>query len=245
MAFALAAGIGGVGSILSGLIGSGASKSAAKAQEQGSMNAIDFAANMLGINSSNLNPYLWAGGGARNTLAQLLNPNAAGGMQSVLQNLPGFQFQSGWGTKTAQNALSAEGLGGSTGPLAKAISDYNNGLAGTYYGNYVGQLQNFANMGLSAGQTIAGSVNNTAGIGANASTNAGNAAASGILGSAGALSNGLTGAAGSASNALLLNSLLSNGNSGIFGGSSGLGGMDTSGLNLNGMFGNLDNNVFG
>src|SRR6185437_10052023 len=240
MAFALSAGIGALGSLASGFLGMSGSQSAAKAQEQGSMNAIDFAANMLGINSNNLDPFLWAGGGARDQLSKLLGGNTAE-MQQTLQNLPGFQFQSQWGTKTAQNALAAEGLGGSTGPLAKAISDYNNGLAGTYYGNYVNQEQNLANMGLSAGQTIAGAVNNTAGIGATASTNAGNAGAAGILGGTNALSGGITGAAGSGSNALLLQALLSNQNNGTFFNN----GNGMSGFDVGGIFNSLGDNAFG
>lgn len=243
MAFALAAGIGGVGSVLSGLIGAGASSQAAKAQQQASMNAIDFQTNLL-QNTINANkPYQQYAYNQLGALGSLMTPG--NNMSGILSQLPGFQFQSQWGTKTAQNALAAEGLGGSTGPLAKAISDYNNGLAGTYYNNYFNQLMQGVNVGLETNQMNAGQATSVGYSGANSLTNAGNAAASGILGSAGALSNGLTGAAGSASNALLLNSLLNNGNSGIFGGSSGLGGIDTSGLNLNGMFGNLDDSVFG
>jgi len=96
-------------------------------------------------------------------------------------------------------------------------------------------------MGLCAGLTIAGSVNNTAGIGANASTNAGNAAASGILGGTNALSGGITGAAGSGANALLLQALLGGqNNGGTFSPGSGMGGFDVGGI-----FNNLGDNAFG
>src|SRR6185312_12874553 len=238
MAFALSAGIGALGSLASGFLGMSGSQSAAKAQEQGSMNAIDFAVNMLGLNSRNLDPFLWAGGGARNQLSKLLGGNTAE-MQQTLQNLPGFQFQSQWGTKTAQNALAAEGLGGSTGPLAKAISDYNNGLAGTYENQYFNQLLSGVNTGLQANAMDTGAQTSTAGLGATALTNSGNAAASGILGSTNSLSGALTGATSSASNALLLQALLGGqGSSGTF--SNGM-----SGFNVNGTFDNLSNNEFG
>jgi len=97
-----------------------------------------------------------------------------------------------------------------------------------------------ANMGLSAGQTMAGAMNNTAGIGATASTNAGNAAASGILGSTNALTGALTSAAGSGANALLLQSLLGGQNPGTFSPGSGMGGFDVGGI-----FNSLGDNAFG
>jgi hypothetical protein len=215
LAFALAAGIGAGGSVLSGLIGASASSSAAKEQEQASMNNIDFQTNLLGIDQQLLSPYLGAGTNALSTLSGLLTPGA--NQQATLQSLPGFQFQSKWGTKSAQNALAAEGLGGSTGPLAQGISNYNNGLASTYYGNYVNQLQGLSNTGAQAAQAMTGQ---NATIGANIGnslTSQGTAAAAGTLGSANALSGGVTSAAGSASNALILSSLLGSGQNGIFG----------------------------
>lgn len=225
MAFALAAGIGAGGSLLSSLIGSSASSSAAKEQEQGQMNALTFETQLLKNSEGALSPYVGSGGQALNTLNSLLSP---GSQESTLESLPGFQFQSKWGTKAAENALSAQGLGGSTGPLAQGISNYNNGLASTYYGNYVSQLQAQANMGLGATESATGAATTVGGQGANALASSGNAAASGTLGSANALSGGLTSAAGSTSNALLLSQLLGNssnsasGLGGLFSGTSGI-----------------------
>jgi hypothetical protein len=182
------------------------------------MNNIDFQTNLLGIDQQLLSPYLGAGNQALGTLSSLLTPGA--NQQATLQSLPGFQFQSKWGTKATENALTAQGLGGSTGPLAQGISNYNNGLASTYYGNYVNQLQGLSSMGAQAAQSMAGQ---NATIGANIGnslTSQGTAAAAGTLGSANALSTGLTGASSSATNALLLQQLLGQGgNYGVFGGS--------------------------
>lgn len=222
------AAIGGVASLGSGLLQSGASKQAAQEQEQAATNNLNFQMNLLGVNDKNLEPFMAAGQNASGVLNNLLSPNSQT-MQSTLQSLPGFQFQSKWGTKQTQNALAAEGLGGSTGPLAQAISNYNNGLASTYYSNYVSQLQNEQGAGISAAEGITGATNTAAAQGGNALTSAGNAAAAGTLGSANATSNALTGAGSSLSNSLLLNSLLG-GNSGLYGSTSGLNGLNSNAL---------------
>jgi len=218
MAFALAAGIGGATSLISGLLGSNASEKASKEQQQSDLNNLEFQVNLLGLNQDNLKPFVTAGQSASSTLSSLLNPGTA---QSTLQSLPGFQFSSKWGTKTAENALSAEGLGGSTGPLAQAISNYNNGLASTQYFNYVNALQGNVNSGISAGEGITGATNAASSAGGNALTSQGNAAASGTLGSANSLSNAASSAGSSASNSLILSSILGNSSGGGTGGING------------------------
>jgi hypothetical protein len=208
-----AAGVLGATSLAGAGIQALGAQSAAKQQQQGTQQAIQAQLAMFGQAQGALSPYYTAGQGVLPTLQSLLTPGTAA---STLSQLPGFQFQSQWGTKQAQNTLAAEGLGGSTGPLAKAVSDYNNGLAGTYYGNYVQGAQNFANMGTGAAAALAG--NSTAvgqGIGQSA-TAGGNALASGTLGTTNALAGGVSGLG----NAYLLNSVLgsnSANNSGIFG----------------------------
>jgi hypothetical protein len=150
-------------------------------------------------------------------LQSLLTPGPS--QTATLSQLPGFQFQSQYGTMATTNALAARGLGGSTGPLAMGISNYNQGLAGTSFSSLVNALQAYGNMGTSAAGSLASAAgtagsnvgnltantNNTIGT---TETNLGNASAAGILGSANALSSGLTGAASSTTNALLLSKLL-------------------------------------
>jgi hypothetical protein len=211
-----AAGIGALGSLGSGLLQSGAAQSASAAQQQTSMENLAFQTGLLGINQTNFAPFLASGQQATNTLNSLLTPGS--NQTAALEQLPGFQFQSKWGTKSTQNALAAEGLGGSTGPLSQAISNYNSGLASTDFSNFVSQLQNQQGAGLSAAAGVGGATNSAGVQGGNALTSLGNAQAAGTLGSANALTNGLSSAGGSASNALILSQLLGNsGSSGIFG----------------------------
>ena len=218
----VAAAIGGAASLAGAGITANAASQASNQQAQASQNALALQKQMFGTAQNALNPYITGSQGAESTLNSLLTP---GSSAQALSQMPGFQFQSQWGTTAAQNALAAEGLGGSTGPLAKAVSDYNNGLAGTYFQNETGALQNQINSGVSAGAALAGNATNAGTAMANTTQNIGNAQASGTLGSANAIASGLTSAGGSASNALILSSILQNnggGGNGIYGGGSAL-----------------------
>lgn len=234
----IGAAIGAAGSLASAGIGAIASGKASSQQVAAQQNALatqqsmfnsglDFQKSTFGTAKDALNPFISAGSGVLSTLQNLITPGAAA---STLSTLPGFQFQSQYGTQAATNALAARGLGGSTGPLARGISDYNQGLAGTYYNNSVNALQGFANMGSGAAGTLAGAAgqagSNVGGLtasGANAIGNTltgiGNAQAAGTLGTANALAGGLTGGANSATNALLLSRLTGGGSgaSGLYG----------------------------
>ena len=207
----VAAAIGGAASLAGAGITASAQSQASNQQAQSAQSALALQKQMFGTAQTALDPYITGSQGAEGTLNSLLTP---GSSAQTLSQMPGFQFQSQWGTKTAQNALAAEGLGGSSGPLAKAISDYNNGLAGTYFQNETGALQNQINSGVSAGAALAGNSTMAGTSMANTTQNIGNAQASGTLGSANALASGLTSAGGSASNALILSSILGNQNAG-------------------------------
>ncbi|MDR3464141.1 MAG: hypothetical protein P4L76_17700 [Beijerinckiaceae bacterium] len=218
MGIAAAAAIGGVATLGGALISSNAAKSASQQQYNGTQASIAEQDKMFNTAQSALSPYYTAGDQSNSTLQALLNPSTA---MPMLENLPGFKFQSGWGTMATTNSLTAEGLGGSSGPLAKAISDYNSGLASTYYTNYANTLQQSVNSGLGAASALAGNATNTGqSIGQTQQAGA-NALASGTLGSANALGGGLTSAGGSLSTALMLNSL-NNSGGGMTGTLSGL-----------------------
>jgi hypothetical protein len=249
----IAGGLGAAGSIGSALIGSNASKNAANAQLQAQQSALaqQQALYQQGLSTAKgaLNPFINAGQGAASTLSGLLTPGTSA---AALAQMPGFQFQSQYGTMAAQNALAGK-TGPSAGPLATAISQYNNGLAGTQYFNTVGALQNLTNTGANAAGTL-GSAALGAGVNsgnAQASTigNMGNAQASGILGSANALGNGLTGVAGAGNNALLYNALLGqNGGGGLYSGASYGGGnflTDAFGGNANNPLAGLNASDYG
>lgn len=222
----IAGGLGAAGSIGSSLINSNAASSASQQQVAAQQAALAQQQSLysqgLGTAQSALNPYVQAGQSVLPTLQSLLTPGAS--QTATLSQLPGFQFQSQYGTMATTNALAARGLGGSTGALAEGISNYNQGLASTSYNNLVSQLQGFANTGASSAGTLGtaalGGAINSGNAQASTLGNIGNAQASGTLGSAGALGNGLTSATGSATNSLLLGQVLqnnANGGSGLYG----------------------------
>lgn len=220
-----AAAIGAAGAIGGSLIQSNAAKQASSQQVGAENNAIAAQKGFFSTADDALSPYYKGAQGSEGTLSALLNPGTSA---STLSTLPGFQFQSQWGTKSAQNALAAEGLGGSTGPLASAISQYNQGVAGTYFTNETGALQNQVNSGVAAGGALASNATATGQGIANTTQAAGNAAAAGTLGSANALAGGLTSAGSAGSNALLLSALLGNsGGGGLYSGGGGQSGLNS------------------
>lgn len=167
-----------------------------------------------------LNPFINAGASVLPTLQGLITPGS--NQNALLAQTPGFQFASQYGTKAATNALTASGRA-SGGPLATAVSQYNNGLAQNVWGNTVNALQGYASMGTNA----AGALSSAAGSAGNAALNAGvtagnsqastltgigQAQAAGTLGQANALSSGVTGITSGANNALLYSQLFGNGN---------------------------------
>ncbi len=236
----IAGGIGAAGSIGSALIGSNASQNASSQQVQAQMAALAQQKALfnqgLGVQSgyvgqaqSTLNPFISAGQGAAGTLSNLLTP---GQSASALAQMPGFNFASQYGTMAATNSLAARGQGASAGPLATAVSQYNNGLASQQYFNTVGSLQNLTNTGANAATSLSGIFGNAgnaalgastqqAGLQGNTLGNIGNAQAAGTLGSANALSGGLTGTSNALSNAALYNALgnqLGGGSGGLYAG---------------------------
>lgn len=242
----IAGGIGAAGSIGAAAIGANASSTASKQQAAAQQQALqqqqmlfnlglskqagyfDTAKTAFGTATNALAPYATAGTSVLPTLQGLLTPGTSA---STLSQMPGFGFASQYGTMAATNALAAK-TGPSAGPLAAAVSQFNNGLASTTWQNTVNALQNYANTGANAAGGIATSANNFADIAGSAGNavlgasgvqaglqggtigNIGNAQASGTLGSANALAGGVTGATGSGSNALLYNQLFGNGGSG-------------------------------
>lgn len=92
-----------------------------------------------GAETGNLDPYLQAGRQGITSLSSMLQPGGELTKQfsfdpKDLQNDPGYQFQLQQGQKAINNSTAANGLAGS-GSQAKALSQYNQGLAGTTYNN--------------------------------------------------------------------------------------------------------------
>lgn len=90
----------------------------------------------------NENPYMEAGAGAASQLSDYsknLKPFQAPTAQDV-QNTPGYQFQLQQGEQATTNAAAAQGLGAG-GNTLKALTQYGQGLAGTYYQNAFNNAQ--------------------------------------------------------------------------------------------------------
>lgn len=207
----IAAGVGAAGSLGSALIQSNASKTASQQQVAEQQQALAQQQQMFGTAQNALNPFINAGQSVLPTLQGLITPGA--NQSALLAQTPGFQFASQYGNMAATNALSSK-TGSSAGPLATALSQYNNGLAQNTWQTTVDALQNYAGLGGNAAGSLAGNAIRSGNAQAGTLTNTGNALASGTLGSASALSTGITGAAGSTSNALLYNQLFGNGSGG-------------------------------
>ncbi len=219
----IAGGLGAAGSIGSALIGSSASKSAAAAQAAAQQQALSQQQALynqgLGVAQNSLQPFVSAGQSVLPTLQSLLTPGP--NQNATLSQTPGFQFQQQYGTMAATNALAAKS-GASAGPLATAISNYNQGLAGTTWQNTVNALQGFANTGAGAAGTLGtaalGGAINEGNAQAGTLGNIGNAQASGILGSANAITGGISGATGGINNALLFSAIGGGQGNGLYGG---------------------------
>lgn len=207
-----AAAIGGAASLLGAGVSAYGATTAANDQVKAQQAAIAAQQGMFNTTESNLAPFIGAGAGAvprlqsylnnpNSTLAQAqgLNntkdPNSAlsqllklttpgASMTSTLEQTPGFQFASQYGTMAADNSLAARGLAGPGGSLATAVSNYNQGLASTQWGNIVSALQGSLNSGtsnlLNAYSTGAAPLQGLVNTGANAAAGlASNATATG------------------------------------------------------------------
>lgn len=144
-----------------------------------------------------LQPYLQNYGQAQGGVTQLQNALGMGGAAGnasalqTLQNTPGYQFQLQQGDAGINAAAAANGTLNSGNQLT-ALSNYNQGLAGTTYNNYVSQLQPFlgasnaaaggvANVNMGQGNAVAGQNNQLAGLNYGAATGIGNANANADL----------------------------------------------------------------
>ena len=225
MGLAAAVGVGALGSVAGAVIQGNAAQQAAAEQASAAEQGIGAQEQMFNEAKGFLSPYVNAGDRSNSVLGKLLTP---GRSANELAKMPGFQFQSQWGNLSTENALAAEGLGGSKGPLATGISQYNQGLAGTYYMNTVNALQNRVNTGAGAAGALASGATATGANLANTLGQLGSAQASGTLGVGNAISGGITGATGGIGNALLLSSLLGGGGNGTAGINGTLSGLNNS-----------------
>lgn len=218
--------LGGIlGSVVGGLFGDKQADRAADAQVRASQMAVDEQRRQYDQTRTDYAPYREVGTGALNQLAAqfgvpgstpqqaaapsyTFDPNTGqfsmqGGGQSqpapaaaqpnAFFQSPGYEFRRNEGMRGLEQTAAARG-GAFSGNALRGLSNFNSGLASQEYGNYINGLQSLAGVGQS-------STNATAGFGAQAAGNIGNALissgearASGIVGGANALSQGLSGA---------------------------------------------------
>lgn len=181
------------GGILSGIMGSNASGAASKAQQAAVQQALGLEQANLQQTTQNLQPYMTAGTNALSKIQGLLGIGTQSGQPdySAFTSSPGYQFLLNQGDQ----GINAKAMGqGMTGNAVKALGQYNQGLAGTTFQTFLGNLLGLSNSGQSAatnlGQIGAGITGN---MGAQ-TIGAGNSAAAGIMGSSNALSGGINSA---------------------------------------------------
>jgi len=109
----------------------------------------------------------------------------------TISQLPGYQFQLSQGTQAIDRSQAARGLLNS-GATGKALTQYGQGLAQNYMGQYVGGLQEMANRGEGATQSTAAAGAGAANQISSAQIYAGNAAAQGDINTFNAISSGLS-----------------------------------------------------
>ncbi len=85
---------------------------------------------------------------------------SASDINNIVTQLPGYQFQMGQGINSLQNAASAKGMLNS-GNLMQGLSEFGQGLATSYYQNYLNNLSGLAGMGNAASSQAAAGANTT------------------------------------------------------------------------------------
>ena len=187
--------------LVGGVLSSSASKSAASDQSQAAANANATQLQMFNKIQANEAPWVSTGQQANTALGQFYGLPGADGTttmpdyNSILSNLPGYQFQLQQGTQATQRDLAAQGLLQS-GAAGKALTTFGQGLAQNYAGQYTAGLTNLSQLGQAGAAGVASAGMNAANqIGSN-QIYAGNAAAAGQVNSASAINQGLSGLAG-------------------------------------------------
>lgn len=246
MPFGYAAAIAAAGSLATGLLGSNASKDAAKQQAGAAHDALSMTTGVYNDTKAAIQPYATAGGNALADLQKMLGIGSPGGPSSpVLQALgiggpgpqgaidpskfvgsPGYNYQLEQGQNAITNSAAARG-GGLGGNALLALQRNGQGLANQNWNQYLGNVDTgwqhllggvsgLANGGLNAAESLGRFGSGYAGAASGDILGAGNSQAAGTIGS----TNALTGGINDALKALLSGGMAARGGTG--GGGSGL-----------------------
>jgi hypothetical protein len=213
--------------VVGGAIGAIGSNMAANTQANAQKQAAATQQGMFNTITGQEQPFIQGGYGAETSLQNLLYGKSGGtdpgtGLDngyltkqfnpSDLQNYPGYQFQLQQGDQAIQNSAAAT-TGAVSGPALKNLVNYNQGLAGTTYGNAFNQFQTQQNNIFSRLNSIATLGQNAAGNLGTAGTQLGTGIAGAQAAAGGSLAGGIVGATNSIGGAgIPLGYLMSNQN---------------------------------
>lgn len=188
------------------VVGAGASiyagNKAAGAQRDAANKASSTQLGMFNQIQQNEQPWVQTGQQASDALSRFYGlPGSSGGTgttpdyQKLLASLPGYQFQLDQGSQAVDRNLAARGLLQS-GAAGKALTQYGQGVAQNYAGQYTGGLATLSQLGQAGAAGVASAGINTANqVGAN-QIYAGNAAAAGYANTGNTINAGLSGLSG-------------------------------------------------
>lgn len=185
MSFIAAAVIAGGAAIIGGAIAADGARSAGRAQEQAANAATAEQARQYDQTRADWAPWREAGQGALNRLTA-----ASTGDMSGFYKDPAYDWQRSEGMRGIQQSAAARG-GLRSGNALKALSDYNQNMAKTSYGDWWNRQAGLAGIGQSATAATSQAGMNAANNSSNALMAAGDARASGIMGAANGWSNSL------------------------------------------------------
>lgn len=186
-----------IGGLVGDLTGSSQQASAAQNAAQTQANAANYAADLQNKafqqTQSNLSPYMNIGTQALPQYLSLLGLGSQGaaGMQSQLQNMPGYQFALQQGLKSAANSASGSGLNLS-GAQQKGLANYSTGLASQTYNSLLSNLASAVGTGQNAAAGLGSAGMNTATSVGNNLTAGANSTAAGQIAAGNAQSNALS-----------------------------------------------------
>ena len=179
--------------VVSGLLGSSASRSAASQQADAAQRATEAQQAAAAQMRADLAPWRTTGETANNRIAALLGLN---GQTADYTTDPSYQFRFAEGQKAVDNSAAARGSTLSGGAL-KALQKYGQGMASTEFQNTFNRLSTVSGQGQNAAAQQGAATINAGNSTANNLIGAGNAAAAGTVGAAnawtGALGQGIQG----------------------------------------------------
>jgi hypothetical protein len=193
--------VGGVGSVVGGVLEANAAEEAAETQSQAAANALALQREMFEYQKGLLEPYRTAGTKALERLSGAMGLGGPGSQQQMLEMDPGYGFRLGEGLKALERMQASRGNFLSGGAL-KAGQRFAQDTASQEYGNAYNRLANIAGLGQTAGTQMGGAA---AGFGTSAGNIMGqeaNALAAGRLGRTSAYTGAIGGALGSFENYL-------------------------------------------